>query len=120
MFTIITKLFRGTKQVLMIKFSLLLISIFVFACNKDTLPEIYSVSIQNNYFEALNSIYFDKQYVDTLKEGKTSQTIRLKKQTYSFTCKTLSSLKLSATINLQGNKENLTIIVNQNGKISIE
>lgn len=97
------------------------VALILFSCNKEQNPlTSYQVSIKNNYSGLIDSIYVGDHFIDSLNINQETQPITLKKQEYQFSCKTFSTLKLTATINIQGLKENLTIIVQSDGKITIE
>ena len=77
-------------------------------------------SFKNKYFERIDSIFVGQYFEDSLLVNQISLPLKLKKNSYVFSCITYSKLKLSATIFIQGSKANLKVVVNESGKISLE
>ena len=82
--------------------------------------DTYQISIENKYFERIDSIYVGQYFEDSLLVNQISAPLKLTKNSYVFSCITGSKLKLSANLLIQGRKEKLKLVVNESGKISIE
>lgn len=110
------------KHYFLIINSITLFIVILSSCSKDdALPiDTYQISIENRYFERIDSIYVGQYFEDSLLVNQISVPLKLKKNTYVFSCITYSKLKLSATLFIQGRKENLKVLVNESGKISLE
>lgn len=101
---------------------IVLIVVLLSSCSKDEdlTIDTYQLSIENKYFERIDSIYVGQYFKDSLLVNQISEPLKLKKNSYVFSCITDSKLKLSANILIQGRKENLKLVINESGKISIE
>ena len=101
---------------------IILIVVILSSCNKDEEQSIdtYQLSVENKYFERIDSIYVGQYFEDSLLVNQISEPLKLKKNFYAFSCITNSKLKLSANLLIQGRKEKLKLVVNEPGKISIE
>jgi len=94
---------------------------FFYACKKEIISfDNYHVSVENRYFEPIDSIFLDTFSISKLKSNETSTSKIVPIGTYPFKCLTQSGLKIYADIKLIGNHENIIIVVGNNGQISIE
>jgi hypothetical protein len=101
---------------------ILILVIIFFSCSKDDDVNIdtYQVTIENKYFERVDSLYIGQYFSDSLLLNQTSEPLKLKKQTYSFSCVTYSKLRLIAKVFIQGKNEKINLVINESGKISVE
>ena len=113
----IIKNYHGLKIVMLLYY---LINIFSFnSCQSetDTLNE-YTIFMNNQYFESLDSIYVDS--IKKFNEVSVNETVilpYLKSGEHSFSLYTNSGLVISFKLTLAGSKENLYLNVNEQGKI---
>jgi hypothetical protein len=100
----------------------LILIVLLNSCSKDeSLPiDSYKISVENRYFERIDSIFVGQYFEDSLLVNQISRQLKLKKNSYTFSCITYSKLKFSAIILIQGQKEYLKVLINESGKISIE
>jgi hypothetical protein len=100
----------------------LILIIILNSCSKDvSLPiDTYQISVENRYFERIDSIFVGQYFEDSLLVNQISRHLKLEKNSYMFSCITHSKLKFSAIILIQGEKEYLKVLINESGKISIE
>lgn len=105
-----------------IKLFLLLIStVFIYSCKKE-INELnnFDVTIHNNYFELLDTVSFaNKQFVG-LDIGKSTNVINITNGTYPLHCVTNSKLAIDASIEIKGSFQNVKIVINSNGAITIQ
>jgi len=106
----------GTRHLVIIIF--LTKFILVGSCTKEV--DYYSITIKNRYFETLiNTTIGDFQF-DTVMVNEMTPAIILQQGEYVFASHTASGLMLSAVIKIQGDKQNIALIVNDHGKLLAE
>ena len=89
------------------------------SCSKQAIePENYTLRIQNRYFEAV-TVSVDEHFSEKLSPNTVSKAFTLPKGTYKIVAITASRLRLESTVQIQGNKSELSIDICPKGKISI-
>lgn len=105
----------------MMKFLLVFSIIGILSCNSsDFEPSFYSMKVKNQYFERIDSVQLGEYKLNPLGLEAVSESVNLKKGVFQFSCITKSSLKISATIDIQGIEPKLTLFVKHNGNITVE
>ncbi len=106
------------KQRIIIIFGVL-ISGWFFSCHKEpTSVNSFNVSLENNYFENIDSALIDKSSFAMIAPYTISRSVRLSKGNYILTIYTASQLKIKAQIIVSGITENIVIKINSNAKIT--
>ncbi len=99
----------------------IVISLALNSCEKaEVEPKEYSVIVTNSYFERIDSVNLSTYELKSIEISKSSIEINLNKGNYPFTFISASGLGFESTVAIKGLRENLQIIVNENGEITIE
>lgn len=106
----------GTKIVITI--TILICLIFLNSCSTNI--EVYQFNIKNHYFEPLYNTKIGEIVFDTIFVNESTPTEIINQGNYIFTSETQSGLFLESAINFQGNKGFLKLVINKNGKLTIE
>jgi len=78
------------------------------------------VTIQNNYFETIDSLYFNGEIHKEKIEKNASKILgKIRPDIYAVEAYTKSGLILSATVHLQGKIPQKTLTINNDGKFTI-
>jgi hypothetical protein len=96
--------------------TIILINLFLtINCSQE--HDNYAVSIKNNYFESLYDVYIDSEKLtDTLSVNNVVETIIMQGH-HSFSTKTASGLFLQTDLYLKGEKQNIKLTIDENGKL---
>ncbi len=89
----------------------------ILSCSEDELPLEYKIVFKNNYFEVVN-VKIDTIKVSRLLPNEISKPIFMQKGIYQIQCITKSHLLIKSELDLKGQDEQITIVLNKKGKIS--
>lgn len=106
-----------------IKYFLILISSFLlYNCSHEdpTSLDSYTVKVENNFFESIDSICIGDYYIGHLGKDSISCGKDIKSGQYSLSCKTASDLKITSSVAFQGKNKDVMIVIHSNGTLSIE
>ncbi len=76
----------------------------------------YKIVFENNYFEVIN-VEIDTIKIPKLLPNEISKPIFMQKGIYQIQCVTKSSLLMKSELDLKGQNEQVTIVLNKKGKI---
>ncbi len=88
----------------------------ILSCSEDELPSEYKIVFKNNYFEVIN-VEIDTIKIPKLLPNEISKPIFIQKGIYQIRCITKSHLLIKSKLDLKGEKEQVTIVLNKKGKI---
>ncbi|GJH41208.1 hypothetical protein RCZ04_17580 [Capnocytophaga sp. HP1101] len=101
------------------RYFIFLFTFITLSCSKEAIePESYSLQVQNRYFEAV-TVSVGEHFSQKLSPNSTSEAFALSKGTYKVVAITASRLRLESNVQIQGDKEKLTIDICPKGKISV-
>ena len=101
------------------RYLIYLLAVIFLSCSKEAIePENYTLHVQNRYFEAV-TVSVGEHFSEKLSPNTVSKAFTLPKGTYKVVAITASRLRLESTVQIQGNKSELTIDICPKGKISI-
>lgn len=101
---------------------LFLISIAVIlSCKKET-KELtnFSVTVQNSYFETLDTISFAGKQFLLIDTAKSTPVINVANGTYLLHCVTHSQLAIDANVEIKGSFQNVKVVINSKGNITVQ
>ena len=95
---------------------------FIFMCCEKEEVEIdeYFVVVKNEYFEKIDSVKLASYELNSIEVNHISKEISINTGNYPLRFITESDLYFNANIKIQGIKEKLQIIVDENGQIKID
>jgi len=96
------------------------LSLVCSSCGKQEVrPYNYSVIVVNNYFERIDSVKLSCYELNSIEVNNNSNEIILSQEDYPLSFISASGLHYSANLKIQGVKENLQIVVDNNGRVII-
>ncbi len=105
-------------RLLIINFGL--ISFCLWGCKKEPVLPTANVIIQNEYFERLDSVMLSNQKIGKLEVMEQSKVLQIQAGNYGFSCLTKSNLEITANVKIVGSKNNVFLVVKNNGSVTIE
>ena len=110
---------EGIFLIFSMRYLIYLFTFIALSCSKETIePENYTLHVQNRYFEAV-TVSVGEHFSEKLSSNTISKAFTLPKGNYKVVAITASRLRLESTVQIQGNKSELTIDICPKGKISI-
>ncbi len=105
---------RGTKiAAIILGFTISLLA----ACIKDDAVCSFRVSIRNDYFEQINNVTVGNLNFGSIGMGDSSIGKEIKIGKYSFRALSASGLLFESTVNLRGDKYDVQLRFNSEGKL---
>lgn len=92
--------------------------IFLNSCTKDI--DSYQFTISNEYFEPLYKAKIGDAFFDTILINEITPVAVINEGSYEFTTHTASRLILKSDVIFRGDRQNIKLIVNKNGKLMSE
>jgi hypothetical protein len=86
------------------------------SCSRS--PDNYLVAVTNNYFESLQNVCIGNIAIaDSLLTRQTSVQVTIPKGNHIFSTLTASGLQIKTDLSLRGDRQNVTLAVNEYGKV---
>lgn len=102
----------------MVIINILISLIFLNSCSKNI--DYYRFTIENDYFESLYQTKVGNVLFDTILVNKTTPVTIINKGSYDFTTQTASGSILKSNVIFRADRQNVKLIVNKYGKLTIE
>lgn len=116
----IIKSFHGQK-IVMLLFYLNSILYFNSCQNEHDTPDSYDISIDNQYFESIDSVCIDSQKVyNDIPRNQTITILNVQYGKHIFQVYTHSALILTSDLILNGSNSNVRLVVNEKGAIYLK
>ncbi len=96
-------------------YAILLLTVSIVNCSKE--HQFYNVQIENGYFEQIQEIKLDTLTFGFLEPNQISDTKLLSEGSYEFRAKTESNLHFTTWVNIAGQKSNILLYIDKNGRL---
>lgn len=103
------------------RFLFLISSAVIISCKKET-KELtsFSVTVQNNYFETLDTINFAGKKFLLVDTAKSTPVVNVATGVYPLHCVTHSQLAINANVEIKGSFQNVKVVINSKGNITVQ
>ena len=83
-------------------------------------PSHYQITLKNNYFETLDSVWFDHNHMGALEPNMALIFPSVEKGEHNLRYISKSQIEFKTVFELKSQKNSLIVTINKNGKLNLE